>query len=323
MTETVSMIRLLAYFIFFLPLLGSAQVTIQPKDALQSEKHTLKWQDRSRSYLLYTPPGVSNLDTLPVVFAIHGGGGTAKGLERITKRRFNELAYEQKFLLVYPNAVSKTWNSGRLEILKPRNKDVDDVGFLLAILEELKAEFNVDESKVFATGISNGGFMTNRLLCERPDVFKAGAVVTASMAEDFMADCNPDQPVSLMVINGLDDPLVPYNGGDIRLFKKGKSRGRVISTDDYIKFWMEQNNCDVSTRKDSLINTIKDDGTRVLRASYGGCDAEEEVVLISIEGGGHTWPGGRQYLGERWIGKTSREIVACDVIWEFFMEVSD
>lgn len=310
------------FLILLFPVVSNAQVTIQQKDPLQSSKQFLEWQGRNRSYYVYVPPGVTNADTLSLVFAIHGGGGTAQGLQRMTRRRYNELAIEHRFLVVYPNAISKTWNSGRLEILKPKNKNVDDVGFLVAIVQKLKSEFNIYESRVFASGISNGGFMTNRLLCERPDVFKAGAVVTATMAEDFVADCKPEEPTSLMVINGLDDPLVPYNGGDIKIGKRGKSRGKVISTDDYISFWLDKNGCDVMTRKDFLINGIPDDGTRVLRASYSGCDKNNKVVLYSIEGGGHTWPGGRQYLGERWIGKTTKEFNACDAIWAFFDEVS-
>ena len=308
--------------LFLFPFMATAQVTINGKSLDNTIKYTIDWQERKRSYELYVPLNLGNKTDIPVVFVLHGGGGTAKGIERITRKRFNELALAYGFIVVYPNAVSKTWNSGREEILKPKNKDVDDVGFLVSIVDRLKVDLMIDESKIFATGISNGGFMTNRLLCERPDVFKAGAVVTATMAESFVSNCNPDEPVSVMVINGLDDPLVPYFGGDIRLFKKGKSRGRVISTDDYINFWLDHNGCASEERTETLTNNVPDDGTRALRKEYTACEGESKVVLYSIEGGGHTWPGGRQYLGERIIGKTSQEFNACEAIWAFFEEVS-
>jgi len=118
-----------------------------------------------------------------------------------------------------------------------------------------------------------------------------------------------------MVMNGTDDPLVPYDGGPVRVFRK--TRGEIVSTDEIVAFWKAKNDCEVKQDKIDLPNTV-DDGTTVSVTKYTNCKEQGALVLYTVNRGGHTWPGGKQYLGERWIGKTNRDIVACDVIWDFF-----
>ena len=279
---------------------------------------SLTWQERERTYWLHLPPKSKMEGPLPILFHLHGGGGTGKATPRLTYQRFNKIADREGFIVVYPDAIAKNWNDGRTENLKPENVGVDDVGFIVAIINRLKNEYNIDSSKIFTTGMSNGGFMSSRLLCDRADLFRGGAVLTASLSVDYFAKCDPQRPVAVLVMNGTDDPIVPYTGGVVRLFKWGKSRGKILSNDDYIQFWKEKNGCTEQQPIVELPDQKKRDGTTVSITTYTNCETGGALKFYKINGGGHTWPGGKQYLGKRLIGNTSREINACDEIWDFF-----
>lgn len=121
-------------------------------------------------------------------------------------------------------------------------------------------------------------------------------------------------------MNGTDDPLVPYGGGTVKVFRK--TRGEIVSTDEFVDFWKAENGYTVKQDKVDLPNTAAE-GTTVSKTEYTNCKDQGALVLYTINGGGHTWPGGKQYLVERWIGKTNRDIVACDVIWDFFKTLPD
>lgn len=279
---------------------------------------SLMWQKRKRTYWLHLPPKAKLKNPMPILFHLHGGGGTGKGTPKMTYRRFNQLADKEGFIVVYPDALSRNWNDGRSENLKPKNKDVDDVGFIVEIINRLKKTYNIDSNKIFTTGMSNGGFMSSRLLCDRSDLFRGGAILTASLSEEYLPKCQPEKPVAILVMNGTDDLIVPYNGGDIRVFKKTKSRGKVISNDEYIEFWKEKNGCTKQEPTIMLPDKNKKDGTTVSITTYTNCKTGGALKFYKIIGGGHTWPGGKQYLRKKIIGNTSREINACDEIWNFF-----
>lgn len=312
-SHTLCRITLVMMLLSTFKLLGATTPVNESKNSLI--KRSIQWQGIERNYLLHLPPVEFMLRSMPVVVNIHGGGGTAKGTSRLNKDRFNELADQEGFIVVYPNAIDKSWNDGRSQILKPRNKNVDDVGFIAAIIEELKQIYDVDLTRIYATGMSNGGFMTTRLLCDRADLFRGGAVVTASISKEYFPNCAPSQRVGVLVMNGTDDPLVPYDGGQIKVFRK--TRGEILSTDDYLNFWITQNQCDTQSTTEMVPDTNTNDGSSVSIQSFE-CDPKYPVVLYKIKGGGHTWPGGKQYLGKRIIGTTNRDINACDVIWDFF-----
>jgi polyhydroxybutyrate depolymerase len=240
------------------------------------------------------------------------------GTVGLTFGRFNELADRDGFIVVYPQGIGRNWNDGRKVLLnKSLSLETDDVGFLVEIVERLKKKYSIDSSRVFTSGMSNGGFMSTRLLCERADVFRGGAILTASISVDYVEECQPSRPVGVLVMNGTDDPIVPYRGGEIKLFKNGKSRGEILSTDAYLELWQDKNSCPTQDAPIKLPD-LKADGTSIIKINFSDCDPGGALVLYKIEGGGHTWPGGKQYLGEKIIGKTSRDINACDVIWAFF-----
>lgn len=279
------------------------------------KKETLVWQGLTRNYLIYIPSKYDGSKPVPLLFHLHGGGGTAKGTIGLTHGKFNELADEKGFIVVYPNAVKKNWNDGRDIELKYELENIDDVGFITAVVGKLKNEYAIDSEKVFVTGMSNGGFMTSRLLCEKSDVFRGGAILTATISVDYIEKCHPENPLGVMIINGTDDPLVPYNGGDIKVFNK--KRGKIIATDDYVNFWKNQMDCE-NSEVVKLSDLNIDDHSTVEVTTYKDCGEKALLVLYKIQGGGHTWPGGKQYLPKSLIGNTNRDFNACEVIWDFF-----
>jgi polyhydroxybutyrate depolymerase len=309
-TYTFLLLFLCSLFTAFTP-----ETHAQASDLL---RQSLTWQNRERTYWLHLPSEEQMNGPLPILFHLHGGGGTGKGTPGLTYGRFNRIADREGFIVVYPDAVDKNWNDGRTEHLKPENQDVDDVGFITEIVKRLKETYAIDADRIFTTGMSNGGFMSSRLLCDRADIFRGGAILTASLAEDYLPKCNPEKPVAVLVMNGTDDPLVPYEGGDVKVFKFGKSRGRVISNDDFVAFWKEKNGCTGEEPTVELPNKRKWDGTTVSITTYTNCQSSGALKFYKITGGGHTWPGGKQYLGKKWIGNTSREVNACEEIWAFF-----
>lgn len=276
------------------------------------------WQGHERSYWLHLPPDKLRNKPLPVLFNLHGGGGTGKGAARLTGNRFNQLADRDGFIVVYPDGLKRRWNDGRKVGANNVNEAIDDVGFILEIIKKLSKSYPVDSNRIFTSGMSNGGFMSSRLLCEHPDTFRGGAIVTATIPVGYIQHCKPQTPVAVIVINGTDDPIVPYEGGDIRLFKFGKKRGEIVSTDDYLKFLQNKNGCSEKVKTVELPDKQKEDGTTVSLTTYTSCSGDGALKLFKIKGGGHTWPGGRQYLPKKRIGNTSYEINACDEIWSFF-----
>lgn len=304
-------------FIFFSVLLTSdyKEETVL---ANNDKAFTLEWKGRERTYFVHLPPKYKRTENMPILFHLHGGGGTAKKTPKLTFGAFNRLADREGFIVVYPQGVKKQWNDGRKgDISVAHRENIDDVGFITQIVKVLNTNYKIDNDKIYTTGMSNGGFMSTRLLCERPDIFRGGAVLTAQIGEEFVSKCNPEQGVAVLVMNGTDDKIVPYNGGEVKPFKWSKPRGVVLSTDDYVAMWQKRNDCKIK-EETQLLPDLKDDGTTVEVTKYSDCKERGALVLYTINGGGHTWPGGKQYLGERLIGKTSRDIVACNIIWDFF-----
>ena len=308
----ISMVSILAVFSFGAASCGQEGVKTdgtemhgQAQDIIGS----MQYAGVGRTYLLHLPPAYNGVDALPLLFAFHGGGGEGEGMARVT--HLNDIADERDFIVVYPDGINNNWNDGRPEV----NPGVDDVGFISALIEELKREYSIDAERVYSTGISNGGMFSFRLACELSDKIAAVAPVAALMGEDLSRTCSPPRPVPVMLIMGTEDPLVPWEGGEIggdRL-----ERGRAISAPATVSFWVEVDGCTESPVVEYLADTDPGDRTRVRQETYSGGRDGTEVIMLAVEGGGHTWPGGEQYMRERVIGVTSYDIDAGEVIWDF------
>ncbi|WP_211259687.1 extracellular catalytic domain type 1 short-chain-length polyhydroxyalkanoate depolymerase [Thermococcus celericrescens] len=270
-----------------------------------------------RTFILHLPPSGPANGSLPLVIALHGGGGDGFDMEKLTESGLNRLANENGFIVVYPDAIGKHWNDGRnLSWYRSHRENVDDVGFIEAIIDYLIGNYGVDPKNVFVVGMSNGGLMTYRLACDIPERLGAIAVVGVSMSENLYKDCPSGLPVPILIILGTDDPLVPWNGGELHL---GPVKlGRVVSINETIDYWVERNGCTNTSEGEYLPDKGPGDGTEVWKEHYFNCREGAEVVFYGIAGGGHTWPGGYQYLPEKIVGKTSRDIDANRVVWEFF-----
>jgi len=286
-----------------------------------THKRTLKQGNIDRSYFLYVPKSVNPEKPTRVLFAFHGGGGNAGRILRFYG--IVPIADKYGLLVVAPQGVNKHWNDGRdSEVFKEQDATIDDVAFVDLLLAKVKAEFKVDDKRIYAMGMSNGGFMCQRLAIERASTFAAVAAVPAKMGIP-LAKTTPTAPVSVMFINGTKDPLVPYNGGEVvvNLFprlarlRKPRSRGKIISTQAAVDYWLKHNKIDSKPTVAKLPDKDPDDGSTVTVSTWAGANAS--VVLYKIDGGGHTYPGGMQYRSERFIGKTNRDFKAIDAIWSF------
>jgi polyhydroxybutyrate depolymerase len=194
-------------------------------------------------------------------------------------------------------------------------ENVDDIGFFSNLIDHLAATYPIDSKRVFATGISNGGFMSFALGCFLDDKIRGIAPVTATLTEAIFPRCDSKTSTTLVLFNGTEDPLVPYNGGPITVLRK--KRGQITSTDATIKRWVERNDCSLPPTITVLPNKERD-LTSVERRDYTGCSDGAKVTLFKINGGGHTWPGGRQYLPVILIGKVSYDIDAAEEMWRIF-----
>ena len=245
----------------------------------------------------------------PLVLAFHGSGGTGKGLAKIS--HLIEANDKRGWALIFPDGVSKKWNDGR----PGHNEDVQDVPFVDALIAWAKKEFQLDPDRIFATGFSNGGLFSFRLACERSEVFRAVAPVGAVMGLDLSRRCTPKKPVSLLSIVGTEDGLMPVEGGSITGPFGFKDHGQVLSSEETMRFWSKVLSCEPPAKKEIPGAPGSDTHTTDEQAQ---CRGGKRLARLLVHGGGHTWPGGEQYLGKFLIGVTAREFSASERILDFF-----
>jgi polyhydroxybutyrate depolymerase len=268
------------------------------------QKREIKVDGTKREYLLYAPRSAAQNKPLPLLLVFHGGGGHDYNMPRFTG--FDEIAESHGFVVAYPESSNGHWSDGRN--LSP----ADDVGFIRALIAELKRSYPIDPARIYATGISNGGFFSQRLACDLSDQIAAVASVAATMPEPLVPACHPARPVSVMFMQGTADPLVHIEGGAV-----AKINGRNISLADAVRFWIDH---DQTSKTPDAFDLPHHDsnGTSVHRDIYGGGKQGTELVVYTIKDGGHTWPGGEQYMPVLLVGKVSHDLNASEVIWEFF-----
>ncbi|MEW6717344.1 MAG: PHB depolymerase family esterase [Chloroflexota bacterium] len=260
---------------------------------------------KRRCYMLYTPPGYFHDQPLPVVISLHGFASNPRGQQWFSE--WNELADEVNFLVVYPQASSfpLRWNSS----YGYSSTDTDDVQFFSDLIDQLSNMQEVDRHRIYVNGISNGGGMSGRIACELADKVAAIGSVAGFFA-GFPGDCNPSRPVPVIAFHGTADPLVKYYGGTVSDVHGGTETTDPVvypSFESWGEWWAGCNDC---TSKEPLSETGEVRGIR-----YTNCQQNAEVVLYTIVGGGHTWPGGPSVP---FIGETTQEIQASEVMWAFF-----
>jgi polyhydroxybutyrate depolymerase len=227
---------------------------------------------------------------------------------------FSQLADEAGFIVVYPNALLDHWNDGRST--DPQYTEIDDIGFISALIDSLSATYNINPNRIFAAGVSNGGIFSYRVACELSDRIAAIAPVAGSLAENLVGVCAPEEPISIIHIHGLADQLVLFEGGEV----PGPYGGVVHPVLDTLSLWVDWNGCTGDLQTTSLPDTDPEDGITVVKSAYDNCLNATSIQLYLIAGGGHTWPGGNDLASEDASGSTSREFSATQTIWDFFSQ---
>ncbi|WP_084197342.1 alpha/beta hydrolase family esterase [Solimonas soli] len=236
----------------------------------------------------------------PMLLMLHGNGGTAENQANLAEAP--DLVAAQGLWVVLPEALNGTWNDD------PANSiGIDDTGFLADVVQILTVNFAADASRIYVSGLSNGAFMAERFACERSDLLAAAALISGTISGGLMNACSPATPRPIMFMDGSADPIVPYDG----------SRLGVRSAPDTFAFWLSRLNCSAAQTMTTALPDTTVDGTTVALARNTGCGSGGEVRLYTVNGGGHAWPGGWQYLPVPIIGRTSTDIDATDEIWSF------
>lgn len=262
----------------------------------------------SRTYLIHLPEGIDDSEKIPLLIAMHGGFGSALNLQN--QSQLSTKADEENFIVVYPEGVQggilniRTWNAGWCCGFAS-DSEVDDVGFIDLLLDKLISQYPIDSTRVYATGMSNGGFMSYRLACELSDRIAAIAPVAASMA---MVECNPERPMPVIDFHSYLDTSVPHEGG----IGTGVSGHYNPPKDSILNVWGNLNLC--NNTQDTI--ALSSESTHIV---WSNCECNYRVEQYITEDGGHSWPGGNSTItGD----PVSEYINANDLMWDFFQNYS-
>ncbi len=287
-----------AIFVLLLTLVSTALA------AQQTIYDSIEHDGRKRAFILYVPANYSGREDVPLLFNFHGYSSNARN--QMLYGDFRPLADTAGFLIVHPqgtdlNGISH-WNVGGWTV----GSTADDVGFTEGLLDTLRARYRIDSMRVYATGMSNGGYMSLQLACQLSNRFAAVASVTGSMTPEMYNQCDPQRPVAVMQIHGTADGIVPYTG-----------TGWSISIKKVLKYWVDENNCNKEAVKENVDNSDPDDGSTVEHLSYSGGDEGVAVEHFKVLGGGHTWPGTKYGSSG-----TNYDIDASLEVWHFLSRYS-
>lgn len=269
-----------------------------------------------RTYLVHVPPNYSPKKPLPLVVVIHGAFDTAAGMEKYST--FSDLADRESFIVMYPNGMGifglfQHWNAGHC-CGKAANDDVDDVGFIAAAINDVRVRLQIDPSRIYMVGFSNGGMLAYRFAAERGDILAAVAPLAASIGGRPSEDApqwripDPVKPLSVITIHGMADDDIVYEGG-VSLHRGGTRT--FWSVNESIDFWVRHNGCHPNAAATELNHG------HVRIHTWGACSNDTEVVLYLMENWGHVWPG-RYFTAELEEEDPLKDFDAAEVIWNFF-----
>ena len=284
------------FFVF--GLLGSLIVSCGTRNSPSVEHQSFIFNDYTRDYIVFIPKHRSI--AMPLIINLHGYGSSAE--EQMIYTGMNAVADTAGFIVVYPDAVGKRWNSGIGDNPAWPAPDIDDVGFIDTLIDTLGKKYPIDLSRVYVCGMSNGGFMSCKLACELSTRINAAASVTGIISYGTAAQCTPHHPIPMLFIFGTRDPTVPYDG-----------TSGWHSAETTIRHFADISRCLYSDTT-YIQDSSPTDGSTALRIAYGDSTANERIVFYKVIHGGHTWPGATFDLE----GNTNRDINASEVICQFF-----
>ena len=279
------------------------------------ERGEMVFDGRQRSWLAYVPAAKAERPAL--VLVMHGSMGDGEQMRAATRYSFDVLAERHGFVVVYPDGYERHWNDCRGGADYAANREnIDDVGFLRALVQRMVDEQGVEPARVFATGFSNGGQMAYRLGLEAPELVAGIAAVAANLPVASSLDCEPvDRAVAALVMNGTDDPVNPYQGGLVEILGNA-SRGEVMSSLETAAYWARLAGYSGEGTSLKWDDRAPGDDTRV-EVTEWLAPGQPPVSLVTIVGGGHTFPH-PQFSFPRMLGPTSHELDGAEVIWRFF-----
>ena len=294
---------------------GGAVASEREEASGATRQRSLQIGGLQRSYRLHVPSSVDAERVAPLVLVFHGGGGTPEQIER--ESRFSELADREAFIVAYPAGYRRSWNDGRgSDAVAAQRDGSDDVGFVAALIDDVGSTFRIDSKRIYATGISNGAMFSHRLGIALSSRIAAIAPVAGGLPQSLLTRFVPQAPVSALIVHGTLDPLVPYRGGEVRVL--AGARGSVAGAEESARQWAAHDGCGTTPVAEPATDLA--DGCTMTRLAYPNCGHATSVVLLRLDGGGHTWPGGSQYLPERWVGRVCRKLDGAALIWQFFRQ---
>lgn len=272
-----------------------------PSFTQQTINESIVHDNRLRTYILYVPSSYTPDSQVPLVFNFHGY--TSNAISQMEYGNFRAIADTAGFIIVHPMGTlfngNPHWNVGGWTI----GSTTDDIGFTDALITEISAKYSIDQDRIYATGMSNGGYMSFLLACQLSQKIAAIASVTGSMTPQTFEACDPQHPTPIMQIHGTSDNVVPYFGANW-----------TESIETVMSYWVNYNNCNTTPTISSLPNINPGDGSTVQHFIYEGGEKGVTSEHYKITGGGHTWPGTS-------IGGpgTNYDMNASLEIWKFFL----
>lgn len=286
-----------------------------PSHASDFKRGALQWQGIQRSFTYYIPDTLDLSQPQPLMLVLHGLG--TSGSDAAANWGFTELAAQQNFIAVFPDGLDGEWNDGRgISFLFREHYEVDDVGFLSALITQFVENYGADAARVFMVGVSNGGMMTLRMGCEKAAQLTAIAPLLASMPKPLYKSCLPEKPLPVMMINGTKDSVVPFEGGTVTV--ANERYGEVVSVHATLSIWQQRNACDISPvvtpMEEYKPNRVAKGITSEL---YAKCGSGKAIQLYRIEDGGHSIP---SFKHKRSVFKDTPAYPfnAAGDIWDFF-----
>ena len=264
----------------------------------------------TRRYLLYVPKTYDRSGPTPLVISMHGGASWPAVEMHLS--RWNDLADEHGFIVVYPAGSGAFFGFGGFRPgpqawhMGPRSLG-RDVRFISDLIDKLEAEYNIDPNRIYADGMSNGGGMAFALSCKLSDRIAAIGAVASAQAFLPVDECGDSMPVATVAFHGTADPVAHYKGGASPF-----SPGLFPNIRDWTARVARRNQCTGDPSDTRITASIR-------RLAYTNCANNADVILYTVAGGGHTWPGGKP-LPEWILGRTTNEINASRVMWAFFMQ---
>lgn len=268
-----------------------------------AQVRSLIYKEEKRRYLVYTPPsyGQQADKAFPVVFNFHGSGMTMG--EQMLYTQMNRAADRHQFIVVYPAGIKQDWNVGfGMDYLG----GTDDIGFIEGLLARVKQDYRIDTQRIYATGLSRGGFFTQRIAAELPHLFAAVASVGGPIPQPVVEHHAKPGKIGILLLHGTADKVVNFAG----------KPGDYLSVQATYDYWLKRNGIGTASTSHRLIGSNAADGTQVDWQEQG--DGRHSVALATIREGGHTWPGADPFNLGLPMGKTTGVIEANEVIWHFF-----